>query len=1012
MNSKDFFVFLIRRKVAVILIFFMFGIIGYYTSNSVTKDIFPNVYFPRVEVAIENGYTPTKQMLLEITKPAEESLKTVQGVEKIVSKTSIGSVEINLYFNWSTNPFTAYQLVLARVSELKNVIPSTAKVVVRQATPSMYPIGIYAIGSDTKSQTELTDILYYKIKPLIISIPGVYDLEIKAPQWQEFHIVVDTDKLNNYNISLDYLKSVIYNQTKIDFLGVSDLLNKQYIVTLYQKPEDVYKLLDVKIPLSNGRYINLSDVAVIVNSKYPSRATSGFSNVKNAVVFNILRQPDADTTTVIQNVDRQIDIINKSLEKEGVKIYKSYDSSVFIKESIKSVRDAIVLGSIIAVVILFIFLRKVKISFATLLILPMVFFITIIGIKVLGLDFNLFSLGGMAAAIGGLVDHVIIVVENIDRHLKYGKDKLTAIIDGSKEILPIMTGATLISTLVFLPLLFVPGVVGVFLKQLALVLVLTYIVSQIAAIFLVPVIAYILLPNRFESKEDFITRLEKRYEKLLERLFKYDFIAVVLVFVVMLSGFLLYRSIPATFLPKWDEGSFVVDFTLPAGTSLEESYKTAMEMGKILNSIPEVKNWTLRIGTSLGHVTEQPNVGDFLVVLKENKSRSIFEIKEEVRKRIEDKFNNLEEFDLPQVIEDRLADILGEEAPISVLLYGYDPDKLVSYGFKLRDMLREKPLLEEVNLKTAFSSGEIRIRLKPEAQSIYGLSLNDLYQQLYNAYWGSVVGNIVYGEKVINLRLISTDKQQFLNPESMKVYSNTVGRFIPLSEVAEVSYKSNVPEVTHYNLSPVAVITVRFKGNNMSDAVKVVNQTIQEANLPSDITPVVSGFYRQQQESFKNLMLVILAAITFIGIFVMILFVDFKITLSILLAVVLTLTGVLVALFITGKPLDITGLIGMLIVLSIVINNNVLIFDFYKNSPEENIENRILYATASRFRPITMTMLSNAFAMLPIALAIGSGTQILQDLAISMIGGLLFAIFVNLLIIPLFFHFLARLLNH
>ncbi|MGC8869346.1 MAG: efflux RND transporter permease subunit, partial [Sulfurihydrogenibium sp.] len=267
MNSKDFFVFLIRRKVAVILIFLMFGIIGYYTSNSVTKDIFPNVYFPRVEVAIENGYTPTKQMLLEITKPAEESLKTVQGVEKIVSKTSIGSVEINLYFNWSTNPFTAYQLVLARVSELKNVIPSTAKVVVRQATPSMYPIGIYAIGSDTKSQTELTDILYYKIKPLIISIPGVYDLEIKAPQWQEFHIVVDTDKLNNYNISLDYLKSVIYNQTKIDFLGVSDLLNKQYIVTLYQKPEDVYKLLDVKIPLSNGRYINLSDVAVIVNSK-------------------------------------------------------------------------------------------------------------------------------------------------------------------------------------------------------------------------------------------------------------------------------------------------------------------------------------------------------------------------------------------------------------------------------------------------------------------------------------------------------------------------------------------------------------------------------------------------------------------------------------------------------------------------------------------------------------------------------------------------------------------------
>ncbi|HBT98332.1 MAG TPA: AcrB/AcrD/AcrF family protein, partial [Sulfurihydrogenibium sp.] len=232
---------------------------------------------------------------------------------------------------------------------------------------------------------------------------------------------------------------------------------------------------------------------------------------------------------------------------------------------------------------------------------------------------------------------------------------------------------------------------------------------------------------------------------------------------------------------------------------------------------------------------------------------------------------------------------------------------------------------------------------------------------------------------------------------------------IPLSQVAEVSYMTNVPEITHYNLSPVAVITVRFKGNDMSKAVKVVSQTIQEANLPSDITPVISGFYKQQQKSFKSLMLVILAALTLMGIFTMILFVDTKITVSVLLAVILTLTGVLTALFITGKPLDITGLIGMLIVLSIVINNNVLIFDFYKNSTEEKLEKRILYATASRFRPITMTMLSNAFAMLPIALTIGSGTQILQDLAISTIGGLIFAIFLNLLIIPMLFHFLSRI---
>ncbi|MCL5774315.1 MAG: efflux RND transporter permease subunit [Firmicutes bacterium] len=1005
--KDSFFASVLKHKISIFMIVLLLAFVGYRMSPTISQGVFPNVFFPRVNVTIENGYAPVNQMLFQITRPVEESLKTVQGVERVTSATSVGSTDINLYFSWSMNPYLAYQLVQARLAEQKNTLPSDAKITVIQATPSRYPVAMYAIGSDNVPPGRLTEVLYYNIRPLLLSVNGIQDVEIIAPQWQEYKIVLDAEKMKNYGLSVDLILTLLKEQDNIQFLGIIRDYRQQYVLSLNQKPTSVNNISELKIPLSGGNYVSLSDIALIVEDTAPPIKVTSASGFKNAVVFNILRQPDANSINTMSEIDQKLKQFNHNMKGSGMEVRKYYDETEFINAAIKSVRDAIILGTLIASLIVFLFLKKFKISISVLLTVPVVFFITIIGIKLLRFDFNIFSLGGMAAATGGLIDQLIIVIESIEKRYRESKDKMVAVMEGSKEILPAMTVATLVSTLIFMPLLMVSGVVGTFFKQLAFVLIFTYVISQILAIFLTPIIVYSSLPAvPVEEKPDRLDRFLDWYIPFLGSLRRFSWISVP----IMLSGFclcfLLYKNLPSTFLPKWDEGNFVVDIALRHGTSLKDSFNEFLEISKLIDSTPEVRNWTLRVGASLGHASEQANVGDFLVTLRKERKRSVYEIKEEVKDKIAGKFTNLEELDTPMILEDRLGDILGVEAPISVILYGPDPDKLISWGEKVRDTLRKSGELDEINLKTSYASPSIEVRLKPDAETLYGINTSNLINQLNAMYWGSVVGNVIKGEKIIGLRVMlghsSEDPISYVK-NNLLIYSPVTGVNIPLSYAADLKFKKNIPEISHYNLSPVSVTTVRFKGNDMSYAVKTVKSALAGMNIPPDIAPEVSGFYKEQQRSFSELTFVIIFSIIIIFICLILQFERIPIALIILGCLFLTLSGVFFALLITGRPLDITSFMGMLIVLSIVINNNILIFHFYKKYRElgYNRKESILSSVKLRFRPILMTMVSNVFALLPIALALGAGTQIIQNIGIAVMGGLILAIFVNLFVLPL-----------
>jgi multidrug efflux pump subunit AcrB len=479
---------------------------------------------------------------------------------------------------------------------------------------------------------------------------------------------------------------------------------------------------------------------------------------------------------------------------------------------------------------------------------------------------------------------------------------------------------------------------------------------------------------------------------------------------LLLSAY-LYMQTPSTFLPEWDEGNLVVDLVMPTGITLEQSHNEFNQIGEILSGIEEVESWTMRIGTGLGGLTKPVNQGDFLVTLKKERSVNSFDVIDKIREKIEARISNLEELGISQVLEDRLGDIMGADAPISVMLFGSNPDKLIEEGYKLRDILREVKDVEEVNVLTSFASPSINVHVKSNALSQYGINEQMVRAQIRALYYGDVVASIANGEKLTNLRVIMSrpniDPIVYLKKE-LKIYSPLLKKRILLKEVATLSYENKVAEVTHHNLSPVCILGIRFKGNDMSLVVKDIRESLSSANVPTDITTEISGQYKEQQKSFEEMSYVIGFAILIIFIGLLLHFSSLRIAFSILMALVLTSTGVLLALFLTGSSLDIMAFMGILIVLSIVINNNVLIFDFFQmNLEHENsISEQFIDAVSVRAKPILMTMISNALALLPIALAIGEGTQIIQDLAITIMGGLLFAIVVNLYIIPLFFHFI------
>ena len=995
---------ILRHRLAVLFVFGILILSSIAFLTSMPAGVFPNATFPRILVQVERGYAPITDMEITTTKPLEDALRNVEGVRIARSKTSRGYAEIELYFDWDIDLMQAYQLVQARISDVRGKLPPGTGILVKRMTTSAYPMSGYAIYSDVRSQQQLRDLAEFTIRPLLSGVRGVYQIEIVGGERPEFWIQLKPERLAFYKISPLMIEKSLKEINQVKFIGkVTD----KYRIHLGFQNDLLYSVNDIKntvISVYNGIPLKLSNIAdVLLTSKEEYIVTT--ANWHRAVLIDVLKQPNANGVSVGNRVDKIIAKIKNDLPAD-VHFEKTYDQESFVKRSIIGVSENILIGIFIISLIVIFFLRSFRASWSIIVIMPLVMVLSFFLIYIFKLSINIMTLGGIAAALGILVDNATVVVENIFRHHTEGQALNKAIIKGSAEVIPPMFGATLTTVIVFVPLVFVTGLTGIFFKPMALTLAIAVFFSLLLAISITPILTQLFLnkKNRFEQKKNFLSGIQSAYEKiLLFVLNKKIIILAILLVIVVLSGF-LFTQLHSGFLPKWDEGAFVMNYKALPGTSLEETNRLAVQLENIMKNYPEIEAYSRRTGRGIAH-RHPANEGDYLISLRKDHKRSTLQIMNDLNEEATAHIPGLY-LDFVQVLPDRLKDLAGEEKPIDILVFGNDNAVLKKTAQEIYEKL--KPVKGLLGLTPADlpSEPEFDIRVDHEKAAQLGFQPGDVQKLIETAIWGRVSTHIKQGMRLVGVRLRYPPSFR-KNLEALKQLQilSPSGAMVPLKQFAAITIREGQAAIIHENGSLVAKVLADISGRDLGSVIKDVKEVLHKVKLPYGVSVSLGGDYESQLKSFEQLFFVLVLAALLIFVVLLFEFNRFRTALAIFLGTVFSFTFVIIGLYLTRTSFDISSFIGTITVLGIVVNNGILLMDFtagYRLMGKSKTE-ALLQAGRIRIRPILMTNTTTIAGFLPLALQVGTGGEILQPFAVAVISGLVGSMFFSLIVIPVLY---------
>ncbi len=996
--------FTVNNRRALIFIFLFLSATGFYLVDKIPQGVFPDATFPRIAVMVDYGLTPIKQMEMEVAKPIEEAVMMVEGVQMVRSLISRGSAEINIDFQWSADMFQAYQLVQAQVSGIQSQLPAGITLEVRRFTTSTYPVAGYSLYSEKQDLLHLRDIAVYTLRPQLAAIPGVYNVEVMGGNEREYRVELDADKLAAYQLDYQTISKAIKENNSLDYVGRLEENNKLYLNIADNRYLKMDEIENTIIRNVGETPIRLKDVANVV-STVKETFIACESNQHPAVLITIIKQPGTNAVAIMKAVDEKLAELRPILP-DDVNMSKWYDMTRFISSSINNVRDSILFGAFLTLLILLLFLRRLRITLVTVIIIPVAVLLSFIFIKITGMNLSVMSLGGLAAAIGILVDNAIVVVENIERHLEMGKTRKQAVIEATSEIIAPLLSATLTTLIVLIPLVFLTGVPGIFFKALALTLTLAILASMLLAVFLTPAVAVTFISTKKRKSGKVMGKIINAHQSILKVGLKRPIIAYLLIAITITGSITLFKKIPSGFLPLWDEGTIVLDYMAPPGSSVDGTRTMLKSITDYLPTIPEVEAYSLRTGRSLAHPRTHANDGDFVINLKKDRDRSAFEIMDELRDFIEQKEPNLSP-EIFQVLPDRLNDLSGEIAPVVIKVYGKNLDLIQGVAASIADSLES--IDGVVDIYPGFEGGEpeLTIRIKSEEIARYGLTPQMVNNAINMALWGDEATQVMEGIKLIPVRLRypKTFASHFEKVQSLPLYFPEIKRTVVLSELADIKKIPGRTDIEHENLSQVVNIEAQISGRDLGGTAADIQQLLHSWHLPPGVTVQLSGQYESQQQAFKELLLILILATLIIFIVLLFEFNSFRTAFAILIGTSLSVSGVFLFLWITGTSLDISAFMGMIMIIGVVVNNGILLIDYTEKYLKENpnVAEALLMAGRVRLRPILMTTLSSIFGFLPLAFAMGEGAEMLKPLAISMIGGMSLSMLFSLFVIPVLY---------
>ena len=1021
----------------VIFLILTFGLLGAYLAFTIPVSVFPSTDFPRVLIAVDNGVMPIDQMMVTITRPLEEAVNSVPGLLNVRSITSRGSAEVDLYLRWDVDMFQTLQYVNAAISRVQPELPSTAKIEAHRMTFAAFPIIGYSLTSDSVPQTKLWEMATYEMKPQLNRLEGVSTVIIQGGQEPEFYVTPDPAKLLAAGVTVSDILDAVRRTNLIDSPGLLERNHQLYLSLVngqVRTPEEIANAVIKSTPA--GIPVRIGDVAAVAPGVKPvyTVVTAGG---KPAVLLNINRQPDGNTVQVAQEVHDEIDRLRKTLPP-GVHIEPFYDQSIIVSDSIKSVRDAILLGLILASIILVVFLRDWGTSLVAGLVIPVTVMVTFIALKLMGQTFNLMTLGGLAAAVGLVIDDAIVVVENIVLHRDAGQGRLEAISSALKEITIPLIGSTITPVVVFIPLIVITGVTGVFFRALAVTMTVSLLTSLALAVTWTPTLSQYFIRGRHHKEESeadspasngaegseendnamkllaaedkhlsgFFLRVVNFHERWLRRALERPRLLVIFSAVLIVVSYLCYTFSGSDLLPEMDEGGFTIDYIMPAGSSLAETNRVVSHVEEMLHEVPEVESTSRRTGLQLGlaAVTEA-NTGDILVKLKAKRDRDIEEIMADIRADIKKEEPALD-VDFIQVLQDMIGDLTSAPQPIEIKLFSQDSKQLEEWAPKVADAIgKVKGVVDLLNgIDNTISGPAVTFQVDPSVAARAGFTAEEIALDASAILEGEPAPTpVVANDRAYTLRV----RFPAANRASLEAMRDTLlvsstGHTATLGALANVVENPGQTEIRRENLQRDVAITARLEGRSLGSGMSDVQKVVTALHIPSSIRVEYGGTYAEQQRSFHDLVIVLILAVLLLFIVLLFEFGTFAAPVAILSSALLSTSGVFIALLITRTTFNISSFMGMIMVIGIVAKNGILLLDADQKMRSLGLpsENAMLQAARRRLRPIVMTALATVAGMLPLAFAIGAGSQMLQPLAIAVIGGVLISMVLSLIITP------------
>jgi CzcA family heavy metal efflux pump len=1005
-----------RHGKSIIFIILTLIAVGIFQALTIPIAVFPDTNFPRIVVNVDNGVFPIDQMQVVVTKPIEEAINTVPGLESLWSITSRGTAEIDLFFSWKVDMFRTLELVNAAIARAQATLPSTAKVTVNRQTFAAFPIMGFSLTSDTVPQTQIWETAEYEIKPRLNRQVGVSSVVVQGGEQPEFQIEPDPAKLIQTGTTVPNILDAIGRGNLIDSPGLLEMQHQLVMILMSAQartPDEISNIVVKTTP--SGNPVHIGEVASVTPAVTPVY-TVVTANGKPAVLLNIFRQPDSNTVQVANAIHSTIDQIRKTLPK-NIQLQPFYDQSEIVTASIQSVRDAILIGLILASLIMVLFLNDWGTSLVAGLVIPATIAVTFIALKLLGQTFNLMTLGGLAAAVGLVIDDAIVVVENIVLHRDSGQSRAQAIRSAIREIRVPLVGSTLTPIVVFLPLISITGVNGVFFRALAITVGTALLTSLALALTWTPTLSHYLLRSRLagESGEhrgvpDWLYR---PYVRSLRFVLEHPVMLVLFVLALTGASYLCYKTLGSDLLPAMDEGGFIVDYIMPAGSSLQETNRVITHVDRILHATPEVENTSRRTGLQLGPagVTEA-NTGDISVKLKQKRKRTGEEVIADVREKIT-KAEPVLDVEFPQLLQDMIGDLTSAPEPCVIKLFSEDQNVLNTWAPKVGDAIKKIPGV--VDLKNGIEntiSGPARLfTVDPAVTGRAGFTP----QEVELAASAMLQGEPAPTPVVLNGRTY-TIRVRF--PESARASLDAIqhtplvsgtGKTATIGALATITEIPGQNEIRRENLQRNAQVTARFEGMSLGEGMQKVQQTIADLNLPPSIRIAYGGQYEEQQRSFRDLVVVLMLAIVLVFTVLLFEFGGFAAPVAVLCSALLSTSGVFVALLITGSTFNLSSFMGLIMVVGIVAKNGILLLDADQRFRAHGIpvEESMMRAGERRLRPIMMTALATVAGMVPLSLGWGAGSQMLQPLAIAVIGGILASMVLSLIVTPAVYYYLG-----